>query len=467
MTTEELAATFLFDGLDAEQLAELAASGTFVDVRAHETVFAEGALAEHLWVLVSGHLTLCRRLDQEEVVLGAMDRPGSWAGGMRAFGEGAAQAAYLATGRTTEPSRLFRLPAGDLTRLLTTWFPFGKHLLDGMFQTVRGIDAMVRQRASLMALGTLAAGLAHELNNPAAAAVQAAQELASRIERVKSGVVDLGGAAGLAAPDLTALLDRADAADPDAARSDPLAASDLEALLGERLDALGIAEAWDLAGDLASTGLDEQVVTDVEGSVPPELVARALGVVGDMAVVRKLVRELISATGRVSGLVADVRDYSQLDRAPLQESDLNHGLESTLTIMGHRLHDGITVRREYDPELPAFTGHPGELNQVWTNLVANAIDAVGDSGTIVLRTRVDGDAVVVEVSDDGPGISDEVRDRIFEPFFTTKDVGHGTGLGLDISRRIVVERHHGTIAIDSDEMGTTMRVRLPMRTLAT
>lgn len=460
MSRDALAATFLFDGLDDTQLDQLVAAGSVVDLGPGEVAFTEGHPADSLWVLLDGGLRLTRRLAQEEVVLAETTQAGAWAGGLQAYGAAASEATFMATGRTTTRSRLFRLSSEDLGRLLTDWFPLGKHLLDGVFQTVRGIDAQVRQHSSLVALGTLAAGFAHELNNPSAAAARAADQLRDLIDDVTGRFVTLA-TAPVDGATLGRLVALSDPTHRPRARLDPLAMADMESAVTDRLEGLGVEAPWDVASGLVGSGLDDTVIDAVTEVVAPELLGDAVTVVADLAMLWTLIDDVKLATRRVADLVQAVRDYTQLDRAPRQEVDLHEGLETTLTMLRHRL-AGIHVTRDYADPLPRMTVYPSELNQVWTNVLDNAVDALDGAGSIHLHTAVDEDAVTVEIRDDGPGIPAEVRERVFDPFFSTKEVGQGTGLGLDIARRIVVDRHDGTIEVHSDATGTTVRVRLPL-----
>ena len=217
-----------------------------------------------------------------------------------------------------------------------------------------------------------------------------------------------------------------------------------------------------IAPALAAAGVDLAWCERAAGAVGSEALAPGLEWVASTVTTTTLISEVKESTRRVSELVTSVRSYSQLDRASLQRVDVTDGLESTLVMLGHKLRPGVTVVREYAGDVPQVEAYPGELNQVWTNLVDNAVDAMDGTGTLRISTRYDGEGVVVEIGDTGPGMPDEVAARAFEAFFTTKDVGHGTGLGLDIARRVVVERHGGTIEIDTSAGGTVLRIRLPL-----
>jgi signal transduction histidine kinase len=314
---------------------------------------------------------------------------------------------------------------------------------------------------SLVTLGTLAAGIAHEINNPAAAASRAVQALDTQCQRLLSSVHLL--AEQHMTPEQFAALDRLRGEiKPETVEMDPLARADQEQALASWLNRRGVAQAWVIAPPLAAAGVDQDwcvraaVVLD-ESALEPglEWVASTLSVA-------TLLSEVKESTRRISELVAAVRSYTQMDRASMQHIDVTDGLDSTLVMLAHRLR-GVTVVRQYGPNVPMIDAYAGELNQVWTNVIDNAVDALGGSGTLRVTTRVEDDDVVIEIGDTGIGMSPDVAARAFEAFYTTKDVGKGTGLGLDIARRIVVERHGGAIMIDSRPGETIVRVRLPTR----
>jgi signal transduction histidine kinase len=238
-------------------------------------------------------------------------------------------------------------------------------------------------------------------------------------------------------------------------------AGDLEDALVARLQAAGVGDPWEVAPALVSAGVDDpwldRVIASVGAGAPDAV--RWLALALD---VESLVGEIRSSAGRISELVGAMKDYSHLDKAPLEEVDIHDGLESALVILAHKLKKGVKIVRDFDRSLPKICARGGELNQVWTNIIHNAVDAMGGEGTLTIRTARDRDCVLVEIGDTGPGIPPELQRRIFEPFFTTKDVGHGTGLGLDISHRIVVRRHHGDIRVESRPGDTRFQVWLPI-----
>lgn len=462
LTVDELRPLPIFAKLGDDQLAQLLEAGEAVATEPGTELFTEGLPAEQWWVLVEGAIALSRRVGQREEVVARMDVPGRWAGGFRAWDD---HGTYLATGRVVEPGRVLRVPSESLRALTDEWFPLGGHLITGVFHTARSIDATARQHGALVTLGTLAAGLAHELNNPAAAATRSVDEVQVLAGQVLDSLRDLA-VAGITADQYAALDALRTELRPPATPLSALDHADLEQELGLWLSGRDVADPWRLASALVPAGADAAWcarVADVVG--PGAALTPAFAWVARTAQVGLVLREAGEAVRRISTLVNAVRSYSQVDRAATQDVDLVDGIESTLVVLGHKLRDGVTVVRDYADDVPKIAAYPGELNQVWTNLVDNAVDAMEGAGTLTITTRLDGDHVVVEVADTGPGIAPEVAARVFEAFFTTKDVGKGTGLGLDIAQRIVVERHLGTIEVDNGPggRGTVMRVRLPVR----
>jgi signal transduction histidine kinase len=464
MHAGELRVLEVFGGLTDDQLDDLIAGGAEVRIQPGTELFREGEHADFWWVLIDGAIDLIRHIGKEDTVVGRMDVPGRWAGGFRAWDE---HGVYLATGRVAVSGRVLRLPAAELRDRINQWFPFGRHLIEGLYRTARSIESTARQREALVTLGTLAAGLAHEINNPAAATARAVDSLAAEYQTLTAALSQL--ATGGITPEQLAALDglRRELEEGSAAaalQQDPLALSDREDELSDWLDDHGVAHGWEIAPALAAAGAGPDWCDRAAAALPGPALQPGLACVASMFSATALLAEVKESTRRVSELVGAIKSYSQMDRGSVQHIDVTEGLESTLVMLGYRLRDGVTVVREYGAGLPKIQAHAGELNQVWTNLIGNAVDAMDGHGTLRLVTRAEGgDTVVVEVQDTGPGMPPEVAARAFEPFFTTKDVGKGTGLGLDIAQRIVVERHGGTIAIDSRPGAMIMRVRLPVR----
>jgi signal transduction histidine kinase len=459
MEVADLRPLSLFDGLSDERLGELVEAGTEVRFEPGTDLFREGEHADFWWLLVDGAIDLLRHVGREDSVVGRMDVPGRWAGGFRAWDE---HGVYLATGRGAEAGRLLKLPAMVLRERSSAWFPFGGHLIAGLYGTARSIESTARQRGALVTLGTLAAGLAHELNNPAAAATRAVDALEDTCATLLSSL-DRLARDEISAAQFVALdeLRRDVGAAPSAA--DTLEVADREDALSDWLSDHGVERDWVIAPPLAAAGVDrawcERAAVVLEGSA----LEPGLEWVASTFSLATLLTEVKESTRRISELVAAVRSYSQMDRASMQRVAVTDGLESTLVMMRHKLRDGIEIRRDYGVDVPEVEAYAGELNQVWTNLVDNAVDAMEGVGTLRVTTRAAGDRVVVEIADTGPGMPAAVMERAFEAFYTTKDVGKGTGLGLDIARRIVVDRHGGSIDIDSTPQGTVMRVQIPVR----
>jgi signal transduction histidine kinase len=459
MELADLRPLSLFDRMPDDQLGSLLAAGEEVRFGPGDEPFREGEPADFWWVLVEGRLDLVRHVGSEETVLGAMDAPGRWAGGFRAWDE---HGAYLATGRASVAGRLLRVPAPALRDWSTDWFPFGAHLIEGLFRTARNFEAVTRQREALVALGTLAAGLAHEINNPAAAATRAVDALGAACTTLLSSLARLA-AGDVSAGQFTALDALRVELELQPAATDPLALADREEDVSGWLSRHGVTQEWLLAPTLARAGATPAWCDRVAEVLPGPELEPGLEWVASTLSAATLLAEVKESTRRISELVAAVKSYSQLDRASVQPTDVTEGLESTLVMLKHRIPPGVSVVREYTADLPRIDAVAGELNQVWTNLIENALDAMDGAGTLRVSAQPDGDGVVVEVADTGSGMSAEARDHAFEPFFTTKGVGKGTGLGLDISRRVVVDRHHGEITIDSRPGQTVLRVRLGPR----
>ncbi|OLB67465.1 MAG: histidine kinase, partial [Actinobacteria bacterium 13_2_20CM_2_72_6] len=454
LTPEERKTLFLFESLTGEQLAWLARQGTVRDYPAGSTVFAEGDPAESFFVLLSGTLALSRRVGQDDVETVRTDQRGVYMGATQAYvrEDPGVDRTYLASMRAISDCRFFLLSAADFGSMIRDWFPMAIHLLEGLLFGMRNSQALIGERQRLAALGSLTSGLMHELNNPAAAMVRATASLRDRVSmmRRKLGMLANGK---IPADQLRSLVELVEPIIERAAKAPeltPMQTGDREDELGDWLDAHGVTAGWDLASVFAAGGLDLTCMEEVAGSVAPELLDQSLHWIGYALETEQLMTDIEDAGNRVSTLVSAAKQYSQLDRASHQWIDVHDGLKSTVVMLGHKIGNGVRVVKDFDRTLPQIPAHPAELNQVWTNLIDNAVQAMHGEGTLTLRTALDGDRVLVEVGDTGPGIPPEIRHRVFEPFFTTKPVGEGTGLGLDISYRIVVNGHGGDISVTSE-----------------
>ncbi|MDQ4037042.1 MAG: ATP-binding protein [Actinomycetota bacterium] len=465
MKVEDLRSLSLFDGLTDSQLGELIEAGTEVRIEPGIALWREGEHADYWWVLVEGAIELSRHIGREDTVIGRLDVPGRWAGGLRAWDQ---QGVYLATGRCVADGRVLRVPSEALRERSNAWFPFAGHLIEGVYGTMRTVEATARQRESLVTLGTLAAGLAHEINNPAAAATRAVDSLEGACQTLLSSLGRLAhdeiSAAQFTELDALRREIQPGSSAPTAMEPvDPLDLADQEEALSSWLTDHGVEREWVIAPPLAAAGADLAWCERAATVLKDTALEPGLEWVASSLLVDTLLSEVKESTRRVSELVAAMKSHSQMDRASMQEIDVTEGLESSLVMLGHKLREGITVERKYRPDVPRIEAYAGELNQVWTNLIDNAAGAMDGKGTLRVATRADGDGVIVEIGDTGPGMPPEVAARAFEAFYTTKEVGKGTGLGLDIARRIVEQRHGGTISIDSRPGNTILRVQLPAR----
>jgi signal transduction histidine kinase len=460
---DELRTLFLFEKLSTEQLIWLCGNG-HVEIIEPGFVYREGDPATCFYVLLDGALVLSRQVGADDVEVNRADSRGVYGGAFMAYLGDRIPQVYNNSMRATTRSRFFVLDAAKFAQLMHEWFPMATHLLEGLFFGQQNTQAAVGQRERLLALGSLTAGLTHELNNPAAAAIRASSSLRERLETLRHnlGVIAAGPTDQTTLEALTRL--QADAVQhvSTAPPLSPLDASDGEEELGEWFDSHGFDDGWDLAPAFVAAGLDPGWLDRAAGSVHASTLPAVLRWLHDVVEAELLMNDIEQATARISTLVAASRQYSQLDRAPYQVVDVHDLLDSTLVMLSSKIGDGITVVKDYDRSLPRLQVYAAELNQVWTNLIDNAVQAMAGDGTLTLRTGQVEDQLQVEIGDTGPGIPDEIKPRIFEPFFTTKAVGEGTGLGLDISWRIVVNKHHGDLSVESAPGDTRFRVRIPL-----
>ena len=427
------------------------------------TFLAEGDPAELFVVLLSGAITMSRRVGQDDVETVRTDQVGVYAGAMQAYLADPAEQTYVATIRVVSDARFFVLGAEDFAWMVRTWFPMAIHLLEGLFLGMRTSAHIVQQRQQLLALGALSAGLTHELNNPAAAAVRATAALRDQVAGMRRKLAML--AKGDLDPELLGLLvdvqEEAVRAVPEAPRLTPLEEAEREDALNDWLDRHQVPDGWELAPIFVAAGLTPEFLDKVADGAPPATLEGAVHWLAYTLETELLMNEITDSVTRISSLLAAAKQYSNMDRAPHERVDVHLGLKSTLVMLAGKL-EGIEVVKDFDRSLPKVPAYGGELNQVWTNLIDNAVQAMDGHGTLTVRTSMDGDRVRVEIGDTGPGVPENLRQRIFEPFFTTKPVGQGTGLGLDISYRIVVGRHGGDLTVESQPGDTRFVVRLPL-----
>ncbi|GAB1331233.1 ATP-binding protein [Streptomyces sennicomposti] len=467
----EIGALFLFEELSAEQLGRLCAEGR-VELFEPGPVYAEGDPATCFYVMIEGTVVLSRRVGADDVEVTRTSQRGVYGGAMQAYLGDRVQQVYRNSMRVTEPTRFFVLPATTFAAIMREWFPMAVHLLEGLFFGSKNTQAAVGQRERLLALGSLSAGLTHELNNPAAAAVRATAALRERVARMrhKLAVIAEGPFSRDQLASLIEIQERTAERVGKAPALSPLEAADREDAVTDWLEEHGVAQGWQAAPVFVQAGLDVDWLEQVAAAVDEEILPGAMGWLGYTVETELLMDEIADSTTRVSRLVDAAKQYSQLDRAPYQVADVHELLDSTLLMLAGKRGPGIRVVKEYDRTLPRVPGYPAELNQVWTNLIDNAVAAIGEAGgegTLTVRTARHDEQLLVEFRDTGPGVPPEIRDRIFDPFFTTKPVGQGTGLGLDISWRIVVDKHHGGLRVESVPGDTRFQVLLPLTAPAT
>ncbi|MFI6833007.1 ATP-binding protein [Kribbella sp. NPDC050241] len=464
LSPDELRTLFLFESLTDEQLQWLSDAG-YVETYPEGLVFNEGDPATCCYVLLSGEIRLCKLSHGEEVEINRTAQRGVYAGAFNAFFGAADRKAYTATMRVTETSEFFVIGADTMATMMNTWFPMAVHLIEGFVMGMRRTNETLGERERLLALGSLSAGLTHELNNPAAAAVRAAATLRQRVSGMRSKLAMLadGTLDATKLHQIVALQD--DAVERLEKNKDrdisPMDLSDAEDALTDWLDDHDVQASWDVAPVLAAAGLDVPWMEEVLTAVGPTYIEGAVRWLMYTIDTESLMNEIDDSVTRISTLVGAAKQYSQIDRAPYQTVDLRELLKSTLVMMSGKL-QGYDVVKDFDPELPPIPAYAAELNQVWTNIIDNAVSAMGGHGTLTIRTKRDGAYALVEIGDTGPGIPPEIRRRIFEPFFTTKPIGEGTGLGLDISWRIVVKKHHGDLRVESEPGNTRFKIILPL-----
>ncbi|MGY1729914.1 ATP-binding protein [Geodermatophilus sp. SYSU D01045] len=455
---------FLFADLDETQLAWVSETGDVVAFPAGSDVSTEGEPAECFYVLLTGTLRMVRRVGRDEVETTRTDQPGVYSGAVQFYLGDQVRQVYPATVRAVTDCTFLALPAAEFAAVFRRWYPMAVHLLQGLFLGTRNSEELVGQRERLLALGKLTAGLTHELNNPAAAASRATAALRERVAgmRHKLALLADGTFDGSQLRRLTELQERFVAGIGSAVELSALERSDREDELGDWLEDHDVDRPWELASVFVPAGLDPASLEAVADAVEPDFLEPALRWLAYTVETEMLLAEILDSTSRISHLVGAAKQYSQVDRTPHQLTDLHAGLDATLVMLSAKTGPGIRVVKDYDRSMPPVPAYAAELNQVWTNLIDNALDAMAGEGTLTLRTAVDGDNAVVEVADTGPGIPETMRRRVFEPFFTTKPVGQGTGLGLDVAWRIVTNRHGGVIKVRSEPGNTRFVVRLPL-----
>lgn len=428
-----------------------------------EVLFRKGDPPNWMAIYLEGEMHAYRNDDQHDgyVYIARAGDPASQVSGMLPFSR---MTNFSATGRAVMPTRMLLFPVQKFPEMLQRMPVLAQRLVGIMSDRVRETTKADQQRDKLMALGKLSAGLAHELNNPAAAATRAANDLLCTLEELRAADLRLCRH-DLGPEQRAAIAEFEKAAIEHEANAQPmnsLALSDLEDEVNTWIEKRGLEEGWNLAATLVEAGVKAEALELLANKIEAHALGDVLTRIVAQLSAAKLTGEIKNSTARISELVGAIKEYTYMDQAAVQQVDLHKGLENTLVILKHKLKKkNIKVVREYAPEMPLIKAAGSELNQVWTNLIDNAIDAMSEGGTLKVRTRQEPTDVMIEIRDNGAGIPDEMRARIFEPFFTTKGVGEGTGLGLDTVSHIV-RKHRGNIRFESKPGDTCFQVRLPL-----
>src|SRR5467141_2582341 len=444
-----------FTDLPEEQIAWFLSQAQETHVKAGETYVRQGDPADWMFVILEGQFQWRGEFGGETVVLSA--KLGDVTGVLPFF----RMNQFTVTGRAITDGRVLKFPAALFPELVQKMPELTTHLVGLMSDRIREATRIEQQRDRLASLGKLSAGLAHELNNPASAAKRATSQLRDILKKIKNASLELGrrdltSAQKSEIEKLEALFTQKDVVPPD-----PLTISDLEDQIDSLLRSHGQNDLWQLAADLARRNINPEVLESLFANLDGDTARAALVRIAASAEVASLLHEIESSTSRISDLVRAIKEYTFMDQAPLQNVDIVKSVETTLTILNHKLKRGVVVERDYQRVPFLVNSFGSELNQVWTNIIDNAIDAMGGKGELRVRTYRDDNFVVVEIADNGPGISPDIESHIFEPFFTTKGVGEGTGLGLDTALRIV-KKHRGNIQVSSKPGDTRFQVWLPL-----
>jgi signal transduction histidine kinase len=476
---EELRTLFLFEHLTDEQLDILCQNG-HIETFPPGPLCAEGDPATCFYVLIEGEVVMTKRSGGVDIETGRTSQRGVYCGAWSAYIPGE-EHVYQAAARLTRESRMFVLDAEAFAGFMQSQFPMAVHLLEGHLVGTARARSILDQREKLLALGTITAGLTHQLNNPAAATARAVADLREGTGKMRHKLAMV--AEGKFTPEaLRTLVNIQDEVAEQVAKANreelsALESSDREEQLGDWLDDHGIIGGWDYAPTFVEAGLDidwlERVSASVEvalgdGDATPMLQS-AIGWLKYTIDTELRMQEIAEASKRISALLAGAKQYSQMDRGAYQSADVHELLRSTIMMFGDKIGIAgkgkpVTLVKEMDHDLPQILCYPGDLNQVWTNIMDNAIQAMDGHGTLTVRTRRESnDMIRVEICDDGPGIPEDIIDRIFTPFFTTKPVGQGTGLGLDLAWRVVVEKHRGNLSVQSKPGDTRFIICLPLQ----
>ncbi len=452
VSRDELRTVAIFHDLPDEQLDWFLGHSTELRLDPGDIFVRPGEPADRMSVVLEGELQVRIAGANEEVFT-------IEAGAVTGLLPYSRMTTFPGTGVAVRSSRILIFPATLFDQLLIHLPELGRRLVATMVDRTRETTRREQQRDRLAGLGKLSAGLAHELNNPAAAARRTAEQLRSAMDEFRGSVSKLEGIQ-LTEGERSAVETFESSCCNAERETDVLRASERQDQLETILHRHGIQDGWQYASRLVESGVQPEPLDLLLSGVRRSVAEPALKRVSALVEINDLLAELENSTARISDLVRAIKEYSYMDQAPVQDVDLTKGLENTLTIMAHKLRKGVTIKRDYHPTPLQVNSYGSELNQVWTNLIDNAVDAMHGEGELRIRTFPEADCAVVEIGDSGPGIPQDIQSHIFEPFFTTKGVGEGTGLGLDTTLRIV-RKHRGSINVTSNPGDTRFQVRLP------
>jgi signal transduction histidine kinase len=455
ITTGELLRFPAFAGLPEDQLVWFISQTHEVQLKAGDVYVKPGDPAEWMFVLLEGEFQWRGDFGGEIVMMAGH------AGDVTGALPFSRMKEFTVTGRAVSNGRILRFPSSQFPDLIQKMPELAKRLVGVMSDRIRAVTRLEEQRDRLAGLGKLSAGLAHELNNPASAAKRAAAQLREALHRIKEASVDLGRRELTPTQKSEIMKLESTFTQRDEPPPDALTINDLEDQIDSLLRSHGQNDLWELAADLAHRGIRPSQLESLFENLDAGTARAALVRIAASLEIASLLKEIENSTSRISDLVRAIKEYTYMDQSPVQNVDVVKSLETTLTIMNHKLKRGVTVQRNYQPVPLLVNSFGSELNQVWTNIIDNAIDAMSGKGELRVRTYRDDGCVVVEIGDNGPGISPEIQSHIFDPFFTTKGVGEGTGLGLDTVQRIV-KKHHGNVQVDSQPGNTRFQVWLPL-----
>jgi signal transduction histidine kinase len=450
----------IFCGLAEEDLRELVDGGRQESVDAGTCLIAEGDPGDSLIVLLDGEMEVVRDTGDGEASL-AKFGPGAFVGEMALIDEGP----RTATVRATAPSEILVITKAQFDRLLDQSPEACRALIRTILRRLKSTEGMLVNQEKMAALGRISAGLAHELNNPASAVSRSARQLQSLVDEWQTATLNLGQTGSSSElVERTSVLRAELAAGPtgDTVPKSALERADREDSLTDWLEDKGVPDAWDAAANLAAAGYTPERLDQISAGIAADEVVPIMQWLSSGSAIYLMLTEMHTSAERLSEIVSAVKRYSHMDRAQVERININSGIESTLVILKHKMKN-VEVIRDLDPKLVEIEGYPAELNQVWTNLIDNAVDAMDGTGVLRISTRAENGHVIAEFTDSGVGISKEHMRRLFEPFFTTKEIGSGTGLGLHIAHNIVVQRHGGQVDVESEPGRTTFRVSLPVR----